>query len=170
MPGRENEKAKEHGKNLKQFFKFGLVGLSNTFISEAVYAVIVCLKGHYLAASATGFVLSIFNAYYWNNRYVFREDADLEKRVWWKVLFKTFIAYLWGFLANLALLALWIDLLHIAKYMEPAVQLLRQWGFLFLDADILGSLLAEGINLVLVLPMNYLLNKRWAYRQEAIQK
>lgn len=170
MPAHEKEKTKEHMKNVKQFFKFGLVGLSNTLISEAVYAVIVCLKGHYLAASTAGFVLSIFNAYYWNNRYVFKEDENLEKRVWWKVLFKTFIAYLWGFAANLALLVFWVDLLHIARYMEPAAGLLHQWGFRFLDAAILGNLLAEGINLILVLPMNYLVNKCWAYRQKNTQK
>lgn len=152
-------------KNIKQFLKFGLVGLSNTLISELVYAVIVCLKGHYVFASTTGFVLSIFNAYYWNNRYVFREDDSLEKRVWWKVLIKTFIAYLWGFLANLALLVFWIDILHIANYMEPVVRLLYQWNIRFLDAEVLGNLFAEGINLILVLPMNFLLNKFWAYRQ-----
>lgn len=152
-------------KNIKQFLKFGLVGLSNTLISELVYAVIVCLRGHYLFASTTGFVLSIFNAYYWNNRYVFKEDEDLEKRVWWRVLIKTFIAYLWGFLANLALLAIWIDLLRIADYMEPLVRFLHGWNIRFVDAQILGNLFAEGINLILVLPLNFLLNKFWAYRQ-----
>ncbi len=152
-------------KNVKQFLKFGLVGLSNTLISELVYAVIVCLKGHYLLASVTGFVLSIFNAYYWNNRYVFKEDNSLEKRVWWKVLIKTFIAYLWGFLANLLLLVFWIDVLHIANDLEPAAKLLASWGIRFLDAEVLGNLFAEGINLILVLPMNYLINKLWAYRQ-----
>lgn len=153
-------------KNIKQFIKFGLVGLSNTLISEVVYAVIVCLKGHYLFASTTGFMLSIFNAYYWNNRYVFKEDESLEKRVWWKVLIKTFIAYLWGFLANLLLLILWIDVLHIANYMEPLARLLNQWNISFLDAGVLGDLFAEYINLVLVLPMNYLVNKLWAFRQK----
>lgn len=165
----ENRQKKEirlsHEKNIKQFFKFGLVGLSNTLISETVYVVIVCLKGHYLFASTTGFVLSIFNAYYWNNCYVFKEDENLEKRVWWKVLIKTFIAYLWGFLANLLLLVLWIDVLRIANCMEPVAGLLNRWGVSFLDAEDLGNLFAEGINLVLVLPMNYLINKLWAYRQ-----
>lgn len=152
-------------KNIKQFLKFGLVGLSNTLISETVYAVIVCLKGHYLLASATGFTLSIFNAYYWNNRYVFKEDKTLERRVWWKVLPKTFLAYLWGFLLNLLLLALWIDVLHIAEYMGPLAGLTARWGLRFLDAEVLGNLFAEGINLFLVLPVNYLVNKFWAFRQ-----
>jgi len=156
-------------KNIKQFLKFGLVGLSNTLISEGVYAAIVCLKGHYLLASTTGFVLSVFNAYFWNNRYVFKEDENLEKRVWWKVLIKTFLAYLWGFLANLVLLVVWIDVLHIADYMGPLAGLLGGWGIHFLDEQMLGSLAAEGINLVLVLPMNYLINKFWAFRQMARQ-
>ncbi len=151
--------------NIKQFLKFGLVGLSNTLISEAVYAVIVCLKGHYMLASATGFILSIFNAYYWNNRYVFKEDETREKRIWWQVLLKTFIAYLWGFLANLALLVLWIDILHISDYLEPIARLCHQWDLRFLSAEVLGNLFAEGINLILVLPMNYLVNKLWAYQQ-----
>ncbi len=153
-------------KHIKQFLKFGLVGLSNTLISEVIYAVIVCLKGHYLFASTTGFVLSIFNAYYWNNQYVFKEDESLEKRVWWKVLIKTFIAYLWGFLANLMLLVLWIDVMHIANYMTPVAGLLSRWGIRFLDAEVLGNLFAEGVNLVLILPMNYLVNKLWAFRQK----
>lgn len=152
-------------KNIKQFLKFGLVGLSNTLISELVYVVIVCLKGHYLFASTAGFILSIFNAYCWNSRYVFKEDENLEKRVWWKVLIKTFISYLWGFIANLILLVVWIDIFHIANYMEPLVRLLYGLNIRFTDAKMLGNLFAEGLNLFLVLPMNYVFNKFWAYRQ-----
>ena len=44
--------------------------------------------------------------------------------------------------------------------------LLNQWNISFLDAEVLGDLFAEGINLVLVLPMNYLVNKLWAFRQK----
>lgn len=152
-------------KNIKQFMKFGLVGLSNTVISELTYILIVCLKGHYLFASAAGFILSIFNAYYWNSRYVFKEDESLERRVWWKVLIKTFIAYLWGFIANLILLVVWIDILHIADYMEPLARLLYRLNIRFTDVKVLGNLFAEGLNLFLVLPINYLVNKLWAYRQ-----
>lgn len=151
---------------MKQFLKFGLVGISNTLISEAIYVVIICLKGHYLLASTTGFVLSVFNAYYWNNKYVFREDDTREKRVWWQVLLKTFLSYLWGFVANLLLLAFWIDIFKLGNHMEPLAELLRGWNIRFLDAQKLGSLLAEGINLILVLPMNFFLNKCWAFRQK----
>ena len=81
-------------------------------------------------------------------------------------MIKTFIAYLWGFLANLMLLVLWIDVMHIANYMTPVAGLLSRWGIRFLDAEVLGNLFAEGVNLVLILPMNYLVNKLWAFRQK----
>lgn len=153
-------------KNFWQFMKFGLVGLSNTLISEAVYVIIVLLKGNYLFASFMGFVISVLNAYYWSNKYVFKENADGEKRIWWKVLLKTYVAYFWGFLVNLCLLILWIDILHIEDYMDPLVTLVEQFGIKAMDGEILGNLIAEAINLILIIPMNFLINKYWAYKQK----
>ena len=155
-------------KSLWQFIKFGLVGVSNTLISEAVYVIIVLLKGNYLFASFMGFVISVLNAYYWSNKYVFKESEDGEKRVWWKVLLKTYLAYFWGFLVNLCLLILWIDILHVADYMEPVLNMLARFGVTSLDAEVLGNLVAEGVNLILVIPMNFLINKYWAYKQKKV--
>lgn len=153
-------------KNIWQFIKFGFVGVSNTLISEAIYAIVVLLRGNYLLASCLGFVISVLNAYYWSNKYVFKEEEGREKRVWWKVLLKTYAAYFWGFLVNLFLLVLWIDVLHIAEYMEPVREFLAEWGVTAFDREVLGNLIAEGINLLLTIPMNFLINKYWAYRQK----
>ena len=156
-------------KNLWQFIKFGLVGVSNTLISELIYVIIVMLKGNYLFASFMGFIISVLNAYYWSNKYVFKEKADGERRVWWKVLLKTYVAYFWGFLVNLCLLVLWIDILHIADYMGPVMAVLTRFGVTVMDAEVLGNLLAEGVNLILIIPMNFLINKYWAYRQKNVK-
>ena len=156
-------------KNLWQFIKFGLVGVSNTLISELIYVIIVMLKGNYLFASFMGFIISVLNAYYWSNKYVFKEKADGERRVWWKVLLKTYVAYFWGFLVNLCLLVLWIDILHIADYMGPVMEVLTRFGVKMMDAEVLGNLLAEGVNLILIIPMNFLINKYWAYRQKKVK-
>lgn len=43
-------------------------------------------------ASITGFIVSVFNSYYWNNRYVFREKKN-ESRTWRKVLLRTYVSY-----------------------------------------------------------------------------
>lgn len=161
-----SNKRAERKKNLWQFIKFSLVGVSNTLISECVYAVLVFFKVHYLPASFWGFVLSVLNAYYWSSRYVFRESGDGEKRVWWKVLAKTYVAYFWGYLVNAALLVFWIELVQIAAAVQPLAHWCAERGYASLDALFWGNLLAAALNLVITVPMNFFVNKYWAYRQK----
>ena len=52
-----------------QFVKFGLVGLSNTVISYATYYILVPFHVNKYVASVIGFILSVANAFYWNNSY-----------------------------------------------------------------------------------------------------
>ncbi len=153
-------------KSLWQFIKFSLVGVSNTLISEGIYAVLVYFRMHYLPASFIGFSLSTINAYYWNNKYVFAEQEEGEKRVWWKVFAKTYVAYLWGYCVTALLLVLWIDILNIARLMEPLGAWCVEQGYESLDAVFWGNILAAFINLVITVPMNFIINKYWAYRQK----
>ena len=150
-------------KNIWQFIKFGLVGVSNTLSSEGIYCILVFCDVHYLVAYFWGFVISVLNAYYWSNKYVFKE-ADGEKRVWWKVLAKTYVAYFGGFLTSSVLLILWIDIVQISQYLGGLAQLCSQWGFEKLDAYLLGEVLSAGINLLITVPLNFLVNKFWAYK------
>lgn len=152
-------------KGIRQFIEFTLVGVSNTLISEGIYAVLVFFRMHYLPASFIGFSLSVINAYYWNNKYVFKEQEGGEKRVWWKVFCKTYIAYFWGYLANAALLALWIDLVEISRFMVPLGGWFMDRGLEKLDARFLGNLLAAGLNLLITVPINFVINKYWAFRK-----
>lgn len=149
-----------------QFIKFGLVGVSNTLISEGLYVIIVFMGGHYLFASLTGFVLSTLNAYYWNSKYVFKEDETQGKRVWWKALLKTYAAYSGGYLLNVVLLILWIDIVKIARFLEGMASLCVSLGIDRLDAQTLGEIVAAGINLIITVPINYVINKYWAFRQK----
>ena len=58
---------------LIQFVKFGIVGVSNTLLTFAVYTVL--LKGFgvwYLAASAIGFAVGAVNGFLLNRRWTFR--------------------------------------------------------------------------------------------------
>lgn len=126
--------------SLFQFVKFGLVGLSNTVISYVVYVVLICMGAVYLLANVGSFVVSVLNAYYWNNKYVFVEN-EREQRSHLKTLIKTFITYGSTMLVlNSVLLILWIDILHI----EP--------------------LIAPIINLVITIPLNFIINKVWAFK------
>lgn len=131
----------EKWEKLCQFIKFGIVGLSNTLISYMIYAILVSCHVHYLAASVAGFIVSVINAYYWNNKYVFQADSG-EKRKWWNVFLKTFTSYAGtGLILNNILLIVWVDVLG--------------WP------DMLGPI----INLLITIPLNFILNKYWAFKQ-----
>lgn len=130
------------GKLLLQFIKFGMVGITNTAVSYAIYALILWLGGHYLVASVVSFVISVAWSYLLNNRFVFKKSED-ETRVWWKALLKAYVSYgITGLVLANILLYLWIDVLGINQY------------------------LAFVINLVFTIPVNFLLNKLWAFKTE----
>lgn len=129
-----------------QFVQFGIVGLSNTLISYVVYLLGISLGMHYLAASVLGFVVSVQNAFYWNNKYVF-QTKEGEKRVWWKTWIKTFLSYAsTGLVLANALLVLWVDVLRIPEALGPV------------------------LNLLITNPLNFILNKLWAFRGKGEQK
>ena len=127
---------------IKQFFGFTIVGASNTLISYCIYAILVLLHINYVVANIIGYIVSIFNAYYWNNKVVFKKEKG-EHRVWWKVLMKTFISYSGtGLILSNILLIIWVDGFNIHEMIAPIV------------------------NMLITVPLNYILNKYWAYKQK----
>jgi putative flippase GtrA len=123
-----------------QFIKFGIVGLSNTFISYGVYAGLVYLGLYYLIASIISFVVSVLNSFYWNHKYVF-SVKDNEHRHFWKSLIKTFIAYgFTGLLLNNIFLYIAVDFFKLSKYLAPI------------------------IILIITVPINFFINKFWAFK------
>ena len=129
-----------------QFIRFGLVGVSNTVISYLLnVAVLLILKPYglswdYVAANLVAFFLSVLWSFYWNNKYVFQEK-DGQKRNVWKTLLKTYLSYAFtGIVLNNALSYLWIEIVGISKYIAPI------------------------INLLISVPLNFIINKKWAFR------
>lgn len=155
-----------------QFIKFCLVGLSNTIICEGIYVVLLFFGVHYLAANIIGNLISILNAYYWSNKYVFKAEEG-EQRVWWRVLLKTYATYGFSMLLSAGLLIFWLEIVKLELYMGPVLALLGNLGIpgllgkagIVLEAKILSEILAAGINLIITIPINYVINKYWAYRK-----
>ena len=122
-----------------QFVKFGIVGVTNSAISYFVYLILIRLGMHYTPANIIGFTVSVLNSFYWNNKYVFEPDAA---RIWWKTLLKTYISYAGtGIVLSNILLYLWIDVIGINAVVAPL------------------------INLLITVPINFFVNKFWAYRK-----
>ena len=130
---------------LVQFIKFGLVGVTNTVLSYAIYLLVLFLmkplgvSWDIYVGSVLAFILSVLWSFVLNNRLVFK--AEKGSRSVWKSLLKTYLSY--GFtgiiLANV-LLFLWVSVLGVPKTVAPI------------------------INLLITVPLNFVLNKFWAFR------
>lgn len=119
-----------------KFFKFCLVGVSNTAISLGVYYIFILInKDYYLIGNTIGFIVSVLNSYFWNSKFVFKKTDEVSKTI-----IKTFLAYGTNLLLGTGLLYLFVDLLNISEIIAPL------------------------INLIFTIPLNYLLNKFWVMK------
>lgn len=146
--------------------------MSNTVINYVVYVIFIALGAHYAVANTFGFLISVLNAYFWGSRFVFKEDETKEKRVWWQVLLKTYASYAFGFVLNTVLLALWIDVVNIGQYFGFVGNIIGAMSdtltFLpkAMTAEEISEIVGPVLNMVVTIPINFVINKFWAYRQK----
>ncbi|MCI6035882.1 MAG: GtrA family protein [Firmicutes bacterium] len=131
-----------------QFVKFGIIGLSNTVISYILNVAVLLILSpfsvswDFFAGNMVGFLLSVLWSFYWNNRFVFTMQEGQRRSVW-KALLKTYLAYgFTGIILNNILSWLWITKFGISKFIAPV------------------------INLIVSVPLNFIINKLWAFRAE----
>ncbi len=122
-----------------QFVKFGIVGVSNTAISLIVYYIIYWINPEwYMIGNVAGWVISVANAFFWNNKYVFKSQSEGVKQLL-KRIGKTYLSYGATFVMSTVFLYVEVDILHWSAVICPI------------------------INLVLTIPLNFLLNKFWTF-------
>lgn len=144
-----------------QFTEFALVGGLNSVISWIVYAACIRLGLHYIPAVVVGFSVSMINATFWNRKVVFKKD----RQPWWKSFVRTYIAYsVTALFLNGLLLHLWIDVLEIGKYFTPAYRWLSGKGIRLESSRRLAEYSMPFFNYGITAPLNYFLNKFWAFR------
>ncbi len=135
--------SKEERKALMiQFIKFGLVGVSNTLVSWFCYYVILWFDDRlYLLGSIVGTVVGIANAFFWNDRFVFKGNQnDWVSKL--RRLGKTYVSY--GATSALSTVLLWMEV--------------RFFG--------VDKVLAPVVNLLITIPLNFLINKYWTFRKD----
>ncbi len=145
-----------------QFIKFGLVGLSNTLLSyitqiicyyilfknTSFQEIIVLLQNFGIASDAESiriiitttiaFFVGVTNSFFWNSRYVFTSGTKDKRKP--KTYIKTIICY-------------GITGLIISPYLKI---ILGKSGFPFWISTLLS--------LVITVPLNFILNKFWTYK------
>ena len=136
---------------LFQFIKFGLVGVSNTVISYGVemlgyyvlFKNVAWMQGvKIFVVSLLAFVISVTNSYYWNSRYVFKTEGVQTYKTHAVRYVKTFLCYS-------------VTGLILSPVLKMALQGvgIPYW---------LTSMLV----LVVSVPLNYVMNKLWAFKEE----
>ena len=132
--------------SILQFVKFGIVGATNTAVSYIVNILTIwvlskrAVPWDYVAGNIMAFVVGTAWSYIWNNRFVFTVRAG-ENRNPFLTLFKTYISYAFtGIVLNNILSYFWISVLGISKYIAPL------------------------INLLISVPVNFLINKYWTFK------
>ncbi len=171
----KNKNTEEKSKSLIQFMKFALVGVFNTVVSFVIRTAVVALGSNYapadvmaFPANILAFIISVFLAYLIQSRFVFKEQdgENYEKRVWWKVLLKTYAAYAFTglFLSNI-LDAFWFYIVGIERLNPFLNNIINGFGIQTADQDF-AVYITPLLNIVVNVPINFAVNKFWAYRQK----
>ena len=126
-----------------QFIKFGIVGLSNTAISYGVYALLTFLGCFYLLSNVIAFIVSVFNSFFWNNKFVFKKEEGTKRNILW-TLCKTFLSYAGtGLVLSNIMLFIFVEKWNMSKYIAPLLVL------------------------IVTIPLNFIINKYWAFRSKS---
>lgn len=122
-----------------QFLGFAIIGCSNFVVQYIVFTGCYYLIGfNEQISNIVGFFISVFNAFFWNNKLVFKGKRTFKELA--ISLLKTYISYgVTGLILTAALLYVEVQILHIPAFIAPF------------------------INLVITTPLNFFLNKLWAF-------
>ena len=131
---------KDKKKSIIQFIKFGIVGFINTFCS---YIISNC--GYYIfnlheqICNLIAFIITVFISYILNGNFVFNDNKENRSLI--KSLIKVYVLYSFTGLFLTAVL-------------------------LYVEESIFGipHYIATLINLVITIPLNFILNKFWAFK------
>jgi putative flippase GtrA len=141
-----------------QFFKFGIIGAFNTFLSVGILDLLYFSGVDKQLANFIAFVISVINAYFWNSKWVFKEKGTynlsiaknlfVESKYFKALLYvishftivRFFMLYTSTYLLSAVLLVIWCDKLHIILY------------------------IASAISLFITIPINYLMSKFWVFK------
>jgi putative flippase GtrA len=124
-----------------QFVKFGIVGVSNTLLSLAIYTILLKVFGvWYIAASGIGFTIGAVNGFLLNRRWTFEDHVG-----------DAFTPVRWGVVQGSGLL---LDLLLVYICVQD------------LEID---KLISQGIATAIVVVVTFAANRAWTFRTHHVE-
>ena len=93
-------------------------------------------------SNTIAFIISVLVSFLLNSRFVFTLEEG-QSRNFWKALMKSYLSYgFTGIILNNLLAYLWVNVLGISKFIAPL------------------------ISLIIAIPINFIMNKLWAFKTE----
>ena len=113
-----------------------MVGVWNMALSYLVYAGLLLLGAGYSLSNLGSFCFSVLNSFICSQKFVFHGTGK-----WYKMLGKVALSYVGtGLILQEILLFLWIDLLSVSPFIAPF------------------------LNVCIITPLNFIIQKVWAYK------
>jgi len=126
---------------VRQFVKFGIVGVSSTIIDWGIFYILNYYLGiYYLIAKVLSFLVSVVNSYIWNRRWTFRSQDQKKMHEFGRFVLVAIV----GLALNTYIMYFAVSTLHLHY--------------------IFGLALATAI----VMFWNFLINKFWTFKEYAI--
>lgn len=129
--------------NIRQFFKFGIVGFINTFNSWIIYYSLVFLNVNYLISTTIAYFLSSIIGYMLNKKWVFKNKENHNKV---SSLVKYYAVYVSSYFLNLLCMYVFVDVFGISKLFAPILVLF------------------------ITVPYNYIFSKLWVFASKNKEK
>lgn len=124
-----------------QFIKFGMVGVTNSIVMLAVYYFVIWINNDlYLLGNLLGYLLGILNSYILNSKFVFKNKKNGTSGR--SAVIKVYISYGITLALQTILLYIMVNKLSISDSIAPI------------------------INIVITTPINFILNKCWAFKSK----
>lgn len=133
-------KLKEFIKNndLIKLIRFSIVGVGNTLVNWSIFIILNAFGVYYIISNIIAYIIATINSYIWNSLWVFKYGQGLNINT----SVKFFILNLVGLTVNTTIMYILVDILNFNKFI----------------ALVLAS--------VVVVIMNYTINKLWVFKEE----
>ena len=135
-------KLKEFIKNndLIKLIRFSIVGVGNTLVNWGIFFILNAFGVYYIISNIIAYIIATINSYIWNSLWVFKYGQGLNINT----SVKFFILNLVGLTVNTTIMYILVDILNFNKFI----------------ALVIAS--------VLVVMMNYTINKLWVFKEKKV--
>ena len=135
-------KLKELIKNndLIKLIRFLIVGVGNTLVNWSIFIILNVFGVYYIISNIIAYIIATINSYIWNSLWVFKYGQGLNINT----SVKFFILNLVGLTVNTTIMYILVDILNFNKFI----------------ALVIAS--------VLVVMMNYTINKLWVFKEKKV--